>query len=172
MLGFVSMAEHGACDRLLWAAAEALNGRGWRLAGAVQINSDSGDGLASDMDLLVLGGERRLRISQNLGAHARGCRLDPDALETAVGLAERALDAGARLLIVNKFGKQEADGRGFRPLIGRALSEGVPVLTAVNAGHRAGFEAFAEGMGAELPARLEDVLAWCGRICAFSESTN
>jgi len=74
-----------------------------------------------------------IRISQSLGAGARGCRLDPEALEIAVAAAEARLAAGADLVIVNKFGKHEADGRGFRALIAEAVAAGVPVLVGVNA---------------------------------------
>jgi hypothetical protein len=51
-----------------------------------------------------------LRISQVLGPQARGCRLVPAALETAVVLVVAGLSCGADLLIVNKFGKHEAEG--------------------------------------------------------------
>ena len=47
------------------------------------------------------------------------------ALEQAVALTQSALSQGADLLIVNKFGKHEADGRGMRPLIGEALAMGL-----------------------------------------------
>ena len=83
------------------------------------------------------------------------------ALEQAVGIVEAALDAGPRLLIVNKFGKQELEGRGFRPVIGRALSQNVPVLLAVNAGSLDGFDAFAGGIGYALPPDADVVFDWC-----------
>lgn len=165
MLGYVTTTEHGAGDELLLSVAEVLQSRGWRLAGAVQINTETGTDRACDMDLLVLDGVQTIRISQNLGSLSRGCRLDAAALETAVGLVEKTMDAGVHLLIVNKFGKQEADGRGFRPLIGRALTEGVPVLTAVAATKREAFDSFAAGVGAELPYDIETVLAWCQAVC-------
>lgn len=117
------------------------------------------------MDLHVIGPGRIVRISQNLGTLAKGCRLDPAGLEQAVGLVEATLDAGVRprLLIVNKFGKQEIDGRGFRPVIGRALAEGIAVLTAVNGASLAGFRAFAGGMEEEVPLDVTAILDWCRR---------
>lgn len=169
MLGYVTTGQHGGGDGLLVSVAEVLQRRGWQLAGAVQINTEAVVGRACDMDLRVLSGARLVRISQNLGSQSRGCRLDADALETAVGLVDRALDAGAHLLIVNKFGKQEAEGRGFRPLIGRAMGDGVPVLTAVPDGKRAAFDGFADGMGTELAADIDAVLAWCHSVCAVPE---
>lgn len=165
MLGYVISEGRGAADLVLADVAARLVAEGWPLAGAVQVNSDRGAAHPCDMDLHVLAAGRIIRISQNLGALSAGCRLDPAGLEQAAGLVERALDATPRprLLIVNKFGKQEIDGRGFRPVIGRALAEGVPVLTAVNAGQIDGFESFAHGMAEVVPAETGAILDWCRR---------
>lgn len=166
MLGYVVAEGRGASDLLLADVAATLHGRGWPLAGAVQVNENTDPGRPCQMDLHVLTGGAAVRISQDLGVLARGCRLDPDGLERAVGLVEVALTSSPKLLIVNKFGKQELDGRGFRPVIGRALADGIPVLTAVNACNLAGFEAFAEGIGTRLPADRAAVLAWCDTAVA------
>ena len=164
MLGYVVSEGRGAADRCLAGAAEFLLADGWRLAGAIQINSDRPGVTRCDMDLHVLGPDRVVRISQNLGTLSEGCRLDPAGLEQAVGLVERALDAGPELLIVNKYGKQEIDGRGFRPVIGRALANGVPVLTAVNAASLEGFNAFAHDMSERISLDRGAVIDWCRRI--------
>lgn len=161
MLGYVIGAERGAVDDLLASVAALLVARGWPLAGVVQINSETGGATHCDMDLQVLTRDTRVRISQRLGPLSRGCRLDPQGLEEAVGLVEHALDQGPRLLIINKFGKAELEGRGFRPVIGRALASGVPVLTAVNQTNLAGFEAFSDGMGTALPPQPGPVIDWC-----------
>jgi len=161
MLGYVIGAQRGAVDVLLAEVAARLSAQGWPLAGVVQLNSETGAQARCDMDLQVLTMATRVRISQSLGPLSRGCRLDPQGLEEAVGLVERALDQGPRLLIINKFGKAELDGRGFRPVIGRALAEGVPVLTAVNQANLAGFETFSEGMGSPLPPDAQAVIDWC-----------
>lgn len=161
MLGYVLAEQRGAADRFLLEISEALAGRALSLAGAVQVNRDRGAERKCDMDLHILSGRDVIRISQNLGTLSRGCRLDPEGLERAVGLAAAALERGADLLIVNKFGKQELDGRGFRPLIGEALACGVPVLTAVNPGNIDGFAAWAEDMATPLPLERDAVLRWC-----------
>lgn len=167
MLGYTVAGETGlgAGDRLIGAVAGILLAEGWRLAGVVQSNTEVAPGRACKMDLTVLGSGETVRISQDLGAGSRGCRLDPAGLEAAVGLVERSLALGPRLLIVNKFGKQEAEGRGFRPLIGRALAEGVPVLTTVSGKNLAAFECFAEGLAERLAPEAGAVLDWCRR-CA------
>jgi hypothetical protein len=128
----------------------------------VQVNSDCGEGRACDMDVQVLPDGPVIRISQSLGPGARGCRLDPEALEQAVAEAEARLSAGADLVIVNKFGKHEAEGRGFRALIAEAVALGVPVLVGVNALNA---PRLAEFLGTEVdrldptPEALED---WLG----------
>jgi len=70
------------------------------------------------MDLFT--GEEIL-ISVDRGNDARGCRLDPAAFARITVWGQRALDEGLDLLVVNKFGKEEASGRGLRPVIGEAL---------------------------------------------------
>ena len=161
MLGYVISEGRGTVDPLMARVAGRLMARGWPVAGVVQVNTDTGPDRKCDMDLQVLTGAEPVRISQRLGRLARGCRLDPQGLERAVGLVERALDAGPRLVVINKFGKAELDGRGFRPLIGLALAEGVPVLTAVNRANLAGFHAFTGGIGTALPPEPAAILDWC-----------
>ncbi|SMX44373.1 DUF2478 domain-containing protein [Actibacterium lipolyticum] len=166
MLGYVTTQGRGASDRLLFDAAVALRAEGLRVAGAVQENVERDPTRSCDMDLHVLTNDSVVRISQNLGRGSRGCRLDPEGLEQAVGLVGAALDGPIDLLIINKFGKQELEGRGFRPLIGQALAQGVPVLTSVGEGKRDGFAAYADGMAEQIEADLPAVLAWCRQAAA------
>ena len=165
MLGYVTGGERGQADLVLAEVAGALRADGVTLAGVVQVNEEFDPARPCHMDLHILTGVDVVRISQNLGALSKGCRLDPAGLEQAVGLVTQALEARADLLpdllILNKFGKQEAEGRGFRPLIGQALAAGIPVLTAVNAGNQAAFDLFAEGMGVALPCSQDKILQFC-----------
>ncbi len=180
MFGYITMKQPGAADALLFDLAARLRARGLRLAGAVQRNVDRDPARRCDMDLHVLTAGAVVRISQNLGSQARGCRLDAAGLEQAVGLVGAALgsepdsgpdtgpDTGPDLLLVNKFGKQEVDGRGFRPLIAQALLQDIPVLTAVSSGNLAGFLAFADTLAEPVPATPEAVEAWCLRAVGRS----
>lgn len=161
MLGFITMNDTaGAADRVLGDTALALQAQGWRLAGAVQDNLDRGPDQACDMDLRILGDDGPvIRISQNLGSCASGCRLDTGALQIAVGRAEAVLAGGADLVIVNKFGKQECYGRGFRDFIAEALAQGIPVLLSVPPEQLEGFHQFAGDLAE--PVAREAVLDWC-----------
>ncbi len=156
----------GATDRMLWALGERLLAGGWRVCGVVQVNSDCGPDRACDMDVKVLPEGPLLRISQSLGPGARGCRLDAGALEAAVATVARSLEAGADVLLVNKFGKHEAEGRGFRPLIAEALARDVPVIVGVNTLNLPALEAFADGLALEVPPDLELLSAWVADVRA------
>jgi len=166
MLAFFTSEGRGAADRVLADLALRLEAEGHRLAGTVQVNLERAGDPRCDMELRILGADETVRISQNLGRGARGCRLDPDGLERAVALAERGLGKPADLVLVNKFGKHEADGRGFRPLIAQALAEGIPVLTAVNRSNLEAFLAFTDGIAEELPPEPEPLIGWCRRAIA------
>lgn len=160
MLGFVTMAEGtGAADRLLAATAATLQARGLRLAGAVQHNLERSAGRDCDMELRILGTDAVIGITQDLGSCSQGCRLDSGALAQAVALAESVLARGADLVIVNKFGKQECFGNGFRSFIAEALARGVPVLLSVAPEQLPGFHDFA-GPLAE-PVAPEAATLWC-----------
>ena len=130
------------------------------MTGVVQINAERDDAGPCDMDVKVLPDGPAIRISQSLGREARGCRLDPAALERAVGLVEARLAEGADCLIVNKFGKHEAEGRGFRTAIAEALSADIPVLVGLNRLNADAFVQFSGGLAVELAPNLEDLANW------------
>ena len=160
MLGYVSMGGRGAADALLKQAADILRANGIPLAGAVQVNDDRDPSRKCHMDLHILSGTDVVRISQDLGALSQGCRLDPAGLESAVGLVAAALDTHPAILIVNKYGKQEIDGRGFRPIIAEALSRDIAVLVAVNPNNVPAFLDFAADLAAPVTPNLEAILDW------------
>jgi len=97
-------------------------------------------------------------ISADRGDGARGCRLDHAALAQATLWAEKALELEPQLLILNKFGKEEATGRGFFPLVAEALARGIPVLSGVSALNFAAAQAITGG-GATLIEPTEEAVA-------------
>lgn len=159
-LAYTMAPGRGDTDLILQQLATQLAARGLRCCGTVQINSERADSGPCDMDVQVLPSGPVLRISQDLGPSARGCRLNPAALETAVGLVSASLAGGADVLIVNKFGKHEAEGRGFRDVIAEALALGMPVIVGVNGLNLPGFEKFSGGLASRLPPDCETLTAW------------
>jgi hypothetical protein len=73
---------------------------------------------------------------------------------------EAALER-AELVVINKFGKQEAEGRGLRGVIAEALERGLPVLVGVNGLNLPAFLAFAGGCATELLPNAAVVGDWC-----------
>ena len=160
-LGYINLPDRGANDLFLAQVVMGLTGR-LRLCGTVQTNIARADRRKCDMDLKLLSSGQVLRISEDRGALARGCTLDTAVLAQAAAATEAAL-SGADLLVVNKFGKSEADGGGFTPVIGEAICLGLPVLVGVNSVNLAAFEAFADGLAEALPADTAAVTSWCLR---------
>ena len=172
-LAYTMAPGRGDTDLVLASLATDLAALGIRCCGTVQINTvNPGHGPTGpcDMNVRVLPDGPVLRISQDLGPSARGCRLDPDALETAVGLVAERLSAGADLLIVNKFGKHEADGRGFRDVIAEAVAMGLPVLVGLNSLNRDAFERFAGGTVIQLPPEPAALRAWVDSVTSLPDA--
>lgn len=111
--------------------ADHLTGRGFRCAGFVQRDVPRPGRSRCDMLLADVATGATIAISQDRGPGARGCRLDEGELARAIMATMAALAHAPDLLLINKFGKAEAEGRGFVPLIGEAAAQGVPLLIAV-----------------------------------------
>lgn len=161
-LAYVMTQDRGATDRLLSALAKQLQAQDTPIAGIVQTNTDCHDNALCDMDVQVLPDGETIRISQSLGPQARGCRLDPAALEQAVAQVTGSLHLSPlpQVLIVNKFGKHEADGRGMRPVIGEAMALGIPVVSGVNKLNVTAFQEFAGGLAVQVEPDIEALLQW------------
>jgi hypothetical protein len=158
-LGYITSPDRGETDLRLTRLAEALMARGISIAGAVQTNTDCPQTGGCDMDLRVVPDGPIIRISQRLGVGSMGCRLDPGALELAVAQVSPRL-VGAKVLILNKFGKHESEGRGFRDLIGQALGDGIPVLVGVNVKNLAAFRDFAGDLAEPLDGPDAELMGW------------
>lgn len=164
MLGYVNISGRGKTDDLLFTLAQDLMPRGVRVAGAVQRNVPDKTDTICAMDLQILTGQRTIRISQPLGAHAKGCRLDPQALADAVGEVEASLTTTTPpdLLIINKFGTQEADGGGFRSAISAALLRDIPTVIGVPDSTLAAFQDWAGDMAR--PVTADEIHDWCAQV--------
>jgi hypothetical protein len=153
--------ETGDIDGLLADTATTLLNRGHRVRGVLQSRGEMrGECHCADMDLHAIGEPRTFRISQPLGNGSHGCRLHPGALAECAAYLETEMDRGTDLLILNRFGRGESEGRGFRDLIGQAMMRGVPVLTAVRPMYADHWCAFGEGLSCDLPMDHSTILTW------------
>ncbi|CAM8629448.1 Protein of unknown function DUF2478 [Paracoccaceae bacterium] len=164
-IAYVTLPGRGATDALIAETVARLRATGLRLSGTVQIDVPRADRSLCDMELTVLPNGPVFRINQDRGEAARGCRLDSGALEEAVvEVADRM--TGAEVLVVNKFGKLEAQGRGYVPLIAEALARDMAVLVGVNALNLPDLLGFCDGMATALPADPDAVATWATTAAA------
>lgn len=159
-LGYILTQSRGGADALMVALAGQLAAQGRSVAGIVQSRAPTDRDHPCDMDLVVLPNGPEIAIAQRLGASSRGCRLDPASLENAAEAVRKSLLQGADVLIVNKFGAQECQGRGFCPAFALALDLGIPVLTTVNGLNHQGFLDFAGGLETRLDPDQDTILKW------------
>jgi hypothetical protein len=99
-------------------------------------------------------------ISEDRGPLATDCRLDSAVLEELAGSTASTLEAGADFLVVNRFGKREAEGGGFRSALAMAITEGIPAVVAVNRSQIEAWRAFAGSLACELPPEARVIETW------------
>lgn len=169
-IAYVTLSGRGLIDDCLAEAVADLEARGFRLAGTVRVLPADPHSHACDMDVRVLPDGPSRRISQPLGALSKGCRLDTDAIETLSVAVESRIE-GADLLIVNKFGKQEAAGRGLCQAIVMAIEADIPVLIGVNGLNLPELLAFAGDQAEQIEGKPEDIISWaCSKRLAVAEA--
>jgi nucleoside-triphosphatase THEP1 len=149
-------AEDQDPDTVLREFAAELKARGLRIVGMVQ----TGQCADSSLSAVLLHSGETLLLAQDFDPAARGCRLDLSRLQNAGVRISDALERGADLLIVNRFGKRERDGKGLTYLIERALDADIPVVIAVSAKSFADWIKFAGGMSVKLSCDRGALDAW------------
>lgn len=147
-------------DGLIASVAGQLRRQGLRVGGVVQSNVEQAGESRCDMRLEELTTGRVVSISQRLGPQSRGCRMNDVALEQIVALVEASLEDGLDILILNKFGRQEAEGKGLRTAVAHAVAAGIPVLVGLNSAYAAEWREFCEGEGQLLEADPAAVARW------------
>lgn len=159
-IAYTMMPGRGDTDLLLAAFANRLMASGLRVCGLVQSNDEKPGDHPCDMNVHVLPDGPVLRISQALGSGSHGCRLDPAVLARAAAAVETRLNTGADVLIINKFGKHEARGRGLRDAIAMAVAKDVPVLVGLNELNTEAFMAFTAGKAVRLVPERDALEHW------------
>jgi hypothetical protein len=149
-------------DHAIARAIEPLRERGVQLAGAIQRDPPDRPG-RHPCDLLLenLATGEVTAIAEHRGKKARGCRLDVGILtDISEAVASSLHEDKPRLLIVNKFGKIEADGGGLREAIADAVYLGIPVLVGVPMRNLDRWRAFAGAFSVELLADAAAISCW------------
>lgn len=153
---------HQDPDAVLRDFAADLNARGVRVVGMVQ----AGQCADSSLSAVLLHSGERVLLAQDFDPAAQGCRLDLARLQNAGMRIADALAHGADLVIINRFGKRERDGKGLSWLIERALDADIPVVIAVGKDHFADWIKFAGGMSVRLGCARDALEAWWHGVAA------
>jgi hypothetical protein len=150
----------GEVDQLMAAAVQRLKDDGVCVGGVMQ---HFGDRLASgkrSMWIDNVSSGATFRLDRPRGPGATACVLDPDALTRAACIVRRAIEADSDLIVVNRFGNAEAEGRGLRAEIADAMCAGIPVLIAVRYSFLADWEGFLGSPPDIILPRLDAILYW------------
>lgn len=154
-------------DAILRDFAADLKTQGARVVGLVQAGECADSSLSA---VLVHSGEKLL-LAQDFDPAATGCRLDLGRLEGVGTRVAEALEAGADLLIINRFGKRERDGKGLAFLIDRALGADIPVVIAVSQERFAEWIKYAGDVSVKLACERPALETWWRKVSLRGSAT-
>jgi len=150
-------------DAVLAVAVESLRSQGVRVAGLLQRFGDVLPGGKRSMYVEDLSSGELIRLDLPRGPGASGCTLDPDGLARAASALRQAVRARPDLLMVNRFGKQEAEGHGLRAELAEAVCNRLPTVVAVPQSLTAEWEKFIGAPGHLIPPSASEIVNWFSR---------
>ncbi len=151
---------------LLLAAAERFRASGVHVIGSVE-HIPPGTEHKAVMLVDLLSGDRH-SLHQDLGSGAAGCSLDPIGLASAcaqveAAIASRLAEGGTgadTVVILSKYGREEAEGRGFTSAFYAAVAGELSVLTSLSPAASGAWEGFVGDMAQVVNSDLCEVDAW------------
>ncbi|RTL54123.1 MAG: DUF2478 domain-containing protein [Bradyrhizobiaceae bacterium] len=147
-------------DEVLSRFADGLMQNRHRVMGLIQRGHCNGPDTRELFATLLHTGDA-VPLFQDLGTCAQGCKLDANQLLRAgAAISEALARDGGDILIVNRFGKLEKEGKGLLFLIEQALGAGIPVLIAVPQASLDEWSAFSGGFDVRLACSERAVSAW------------
>lgn len=149
-------------DELLAAVVAQHKALGRRVRGLLMTFPEGREGCQRPMVMVDVATGEPYPVSQDLGSGAEGCRADLQGFARAGQVLHAALD-DAELIVCNRFGNLEAEGKGFAAELLAILAAGIPLLTAVTAGRRDRWFEFSGG-ATVLPADAQTVDAWLAAL--------
>lgn len=158
-------------EALLSETAQALRARGVRVGGLVQHSFRDHEAARCRIELENLDTGAMYPLTQNLGVASQSCALDITALADASAVLRQAVANQDHLVIVNKFGAQEAAGNGLRDEMAQIAMAGIPLLTSVADRFVPQWREFVGDEAVLLPVSLSGVLTWWQDVqaCALQQ---
>jgi hypothetical protein len=153
-------------DAAITDAVARLQRDGFDVRGLLQEGTEGSTSGCATLFLEDIGSGRRVEIFQNRGRETRGCRLDASGLAEAAAWLREAIESRPEVLVLNRFGRQEAEGGGLGDEIAAAVVAGIPVIVPVNEMLLPEWDAFSGGTHERMPADPDKVVQWCRTIVA------
>ncbi len=101
-----------------------------RVGGVLQEGVFDAQGAMTGLNAIDVSDGRRIPISRPL-QNDDDCGLDVAALAGTSGIISKAISDGVDLVVVEKFGEQEQNGKGLIDEVLEAIVAGVPLLISV-----------------------------------------
>ncbi len=157
-------------DALLNDVVVELEAQGAKLAGVIQTA-----GLEPGCDVLgvklrSLAGDWDMPILQNRGREARGCRLDYGSIAEVTARISNNIPADTDFVFLNRFGRAEAEGNGFRQILQKCLESDFPAIIGVREDYLEDWTVFHGGLATQLPPDRHAILGYCRRQMASRSS--
>jgi hypothetical protein len=131
-----------------------------RLVGLIAEGHGLADRACSAGFLRNIANGERFSMFQDLGPGSTGCHLDGLGALAAAASVQLDIAAGCDLVLLSKFGKLEADGRGLFCAYKAALEARVPLLTSVSPALEGSWTELCGQAFTILPADADKVSAW------------
>ena len=148
-------------DATIRDAAQVLMNTGSNVLGLVQERGEKSAGCAHrEMRLRDLATGKITIISERRGEHAKGCHLNRAALLEHAKQFEQQIPDMPDLVTINRFGRAECEGSGFRSAIELAVSLHIPVLVGVRSNYLEGWTEFHGGMAGEVGSNSIEIIDW------------
>ena len=160
-IGIVVYDRESRPDAVLRQVIQGLKSVDLRVGGLLQEGRSGDAGRCGTLFLEDIGTGRRIQAFETRGSGTRGCRLDSSSLAEAGGWLRAAIEGKPDILFVNRFGRQEAAGRGLRDEIAAAIAAGLPVVIAVSQELVPEWRAFAGPDFVRLTVDPKRIEAWC-----------
>jgi Protein of unknown function (DUF2478) len=168
-IGALRGAPTAEIQRLLAAFAERRRREGLRVAGVIQAVVCAQEAIAGSVVLRDLINGSTFPVFQNLGRNSSACSLDPGGITAACQSVLNAIDGGAGLVVLSKFGKLEEAGGGLLDAFAAAAEAGIPCVTGVAPAFAAPFLAFTGGFTEWIGASAREMDRWWTEACPVCE---
>ena len=118
-------------DEFLYTFIQDLQSQDKNILGVIQAHPEVSYAYGTQMGIIDLSSGAFISIAQDLGKHNTSCCLDAEAVSNASHILQAARMQNPDLIIINRFGKLEAEGDGFADEMLEIMTENTPMLTIV-----------------------------------------